>query len=105
MIRYFYLRNSSKQPKACVAFQFNRNTKTLSYGVSVCSSQDEFVKSTARELALSRLNDNVVLTDSSMTFTQQLKTILTELSSSDLSKVKKLSRRWLKTPVEPKSQL
>ena len=97
MIKYFYLRDSKKNPKACVAIKYDANNKKLSYGFSSCSKHDSFVKSTARELAATRINN--VIDIECCKFSVQMRTVLQDLTKSNISTLKKLSKKWFKQKV------
>lgn len=54
-VNYRYVRNKNGLPVGCVAYSYNRDTRTVQYGVSVWSGKDLFDRSLAREVAYGRM--------------------------------------------------
>lgn len=54
-VRYIYLRDTKRQPVACLAILYSAKNKKVAYGLSVLNPQDRFNRKVARELAAGRL--------------------------------------------------
>lgn len=51
---YYYLRDEDRRPFGCVCLGYNYEDCKFSRGISLCSSQDNFMKVTARKIAKNR---------------------------------------------------
>jgi len=55
---YIKGKNANRQAVGCVALSFDRDSKQITYSVSVANPADEFRKKVARPLAIGRLTTN-----------------------------------------------
>ena len=61
--RFIYLRNEKKTPIACLAVSYNRDSKSVSYGISTQNPKDTFDRTIAKTIATGRLINKPITID------------------------------------------